>query len=170
MVTDSKSHLPLSAKITVVDYDDDNSFVFSDDNGIFRRMLPSGSYTLQISAEGYYDKYIEVSVTDRFLTELFVELDEIEQTDDDMQVKIFPNPVKEDENIFVEFSRQTTTPIVVSLYSVLGVKLKTLRINANGVSSFSIETKHLNAGMYILTIQSDDNKVLFKKRIVIIEK
>ena len=109
-------------------------------------------------------------MTDRFLTELFVELDEIEQTDDYMQVKIFPNPVKEDENIFVEFSRQTTTPIVVSLYNVLGVKLKTLRINANGVSSFSIETKHPNAGMYILTIQSDDNKVLFKKRIVIIEK
>ena len=170
MVTDSKSHSPINAKITVVDYDDDYSFVYSDDKGIFRRMLPLGSYTLKVSAEGYYDKNVEVSISDRSLTELFIELDEIEQNDDDLQVKIFPNPVKEDENIIVEFSRHISTPLVFSIYNVLGAKLRTLRINADGISSFRLDTNYLRAGMYILSIQSDDNKVLLIKRFVIIEK
>ena len=170
VVTDSKSHSPINAKITVVDYDDDYSFVYSDDKGIFRRMLPLGSYTLKVSAEGYYDKNVEVSISDRSLTELFIELDEIEQNDDDLQVKIFPNPVKEDENIIVEFSRHISTPLVFSIYNVLGAKLRTLRINADGISSFRLDTNYLRAGMYILSIQSDDNKVLLIKRFVIIEK
>ena len=101
---------------------------------------------------------------------MFIELDEIEQSDDNSQVKIFPNPVKEDENIIVEFSGQISSPLVVSIYNVLGVKLKTLRINTNGASSFRIDTKYLSAGMYILSIQLDDNKPLLIKRFVIIEK
>ena len=54
VVTDSITGLPVSAKVTVLGHDFDNSEVYTDpDVGDYHRMIESGVYNLQFTATGY---------------------------------------------------------------------------------------------------------------------
>ncbi|HQP04802.1 MAG TPA: M14 family zinc carboxypeptidase [Bacteroidales bacterium] len=75
IVTDSITHEPLAAKVTVLYHDRDNSFVFSHlPAGNYHRPIKDGTYTLSFSAEGYRTKNIVVTCSDNQSVSLNAEL------------------------------------------------------------------------------------------------
>lgn len=70
------SSKPVKAKIEVLNYDIDNSWVYSDSlNGYYARYLKEGEYNLKISAEGYAPNYYTLSTSDGKKTELNIILE-----------------------------------------------------------------------------------------------
>ena len=77
VVTNEITGDAIRAKVTVLDHDKDNSYVFSTiPAGNYHRPIKSGSYDLRFSAFGFYSKtFYDVSVSDGATTILNVELE-----------------------------------------------------------------------------------------------
>jgi hypothetical protein len=75
VITDTSGN-PIKTKITVVNYDADNSEVYSDSTGFYLRMLSPGNYTLKFEAPDYYTQTINNVVVNSYnsLTTLNIEL------------------------------------------------------------------------------------------------
>jgi hypothetical protein len=76
IVTDASTGLPIFAQIKIIGHDIDNSEVYTDpDVGDYHRMIHSGTYNVQFSADGYFsDTIFSVSVTNNNATEVDVAL------------------------------------------------------------------------------------------------
>ena len=108
VVTNSSGE-PLEAKIEVVEHDvaADNSFVYTDpDVGDYHRPISAGTYSLQVSAEGYETLILEdIVVTDGNLTLADVELVESVSVDISGTVVDFAsNSAIDEAHIFVSGS------------------------------------------------------------------
>ncbi len=75
VITDTLGN-PVKAKITILNHDADNSFVYSDSTGFYLRMLAPGTYSFKFEAPDYYSQTINNIVVNNYnsLTTLNVEL------------------------------------------------------------------------------------------------
>ena len=75
VITDTLGN-PIKAKITILNHDADNSFVYSDSTGFYLRMLSPGIYSFKFEAPDYYAQTINNVVVSTYnsLTTLNVEL------------------------------------------------------------------------------------------------
>jgi hypothetical protein len=76
-------------------------------------------------------------------------------------VLMYPNPTKEFLTIFLAFSKLNN----VEIYNSIGNKVKTYQFNNSSFESINIS--NLSSGIYFVKIQSELNKVVFKKMIKI---
>jgi len=75
-VTDSLTHFPVRATISIPGYDLDSSLVYTEpDSGFFVRIINAGQYDIEVKAEGYETKIIYgVDVINRQQTRLDIKL------------------------------------------------------------------------------------------------
>ncbi|MBE0538426.1 MAG: carboxypeptidase regulatory-like domain-containing protein [Ignavibacterium sp.] len=75
IITDTLGN-PVKAKVTVLNHDADNSFVYSDSTGFYLRMLSPGNYSLKFEAPDYYSQTINNVIVSSYnsLTTLDVQL------------------------------------------------------------------------------------------------
>ncbi|MDO9256830.1 MAG: M14 family zinc carboxypeptidase [Bacteroidales bacterium] len=99
LVTDSVSGEPLYAKIDILGFDIDSSYVYTDAKvGDYHRLLKGGTYNVTYSASGYLPKTIAVQVTDKQTTVVNVKLSENTLSTNAIAmdipgIRIYPNPV-----------------------------------------------------------------------------
>ncbi len=80
-------------------------------------------------------------------------------------ISVRPNPVT--DNLSVLIVRNISVNAAIEIYSVSGQKIYSLlNQTVSGTKTFSIPTKHLNAGIYFVAIFIDNKKVTTKKIIV----
>ncbi|QLH54100.1 MAG: hypothetical protein CH6_2737 [Candidatus Kapaibacterium sp.] len=71
------------------------------------------------------------------------------------EIKIFPNPVEKNQILFVEFSEKYELPIILEIFDILGNKLltKKLDLSSGRIVSFD-DVGNLPSGMYVLRVHS----------------
>ena len=80
-------------------------------------------------------------------------------------ISVRPNPVT--DNLSILIVRNISVNAAIEIYSVSGQKIYSLlNQTVSGTKTFSIPTKHLNAGIYFVAIFIDNKKVTTKKIIV----
>lgn len=84
------------------------------------------------------------------------------------EAKIYPNPIT-NGNITVELSQASEQDILISLYSIDGMKVKEDRLSSPGKNKFktSISVGDIAAGFYILQIQNGDR--VFQERLEVLK-
>lgn len=157
IVTDTVGN-PLQAKITILNYDVDSSFVRTQDGGVFYRYLKGGMYDVEIYSTGYKTKTInDVIVADFEASKLEVELEVAE----DVTVKnkllfdfeIYPNPTKGFTTITSQ--QLNNKPTVIYIYSLDGKMLwKKDAILFDNL--FEVDLTFLNSGIYLFLVENED--------------
>lgn len=124
--------------------------------------LDAGTYSVKVSADGYYSKTITgVVLVNGQLTELDVELSNWPTSIDEVgvgELSVYPNPASDEI--------QLTAASNISSYSIIsasGAVAKSGEINA--AFNYAINVSDLPAGIYVLQAKSDDS-VLTKRFIV----
>ncbi len=156
-VTDSETGSPLKSKVEVINYDYDNSMVFSDARtGFYVRLLKSGMYDLRFSSEGYIDEVIPgVEVIDFQKINIDVEL--TVQTDiPKNQLWIFPNPAT--DKIWLEFYLTSSLRVSVEIYDAMGTKMfsseEEMRIAGKHIIPLNIQM--LPKGVFVIAVKGDN--------------
>jgi hypothetical protein len=163
IVTD-KSDNPIKAKITIKNYDTNNSYVVADDDGVFYRFLPQGIYSITASADGYAPKTVSVTVENYKQTDVSIQLDTISSVDSRNIVSsiLYPNPVEsivtfENDYYFlngdIEFRITALDGRIVWKYYCK---------DRNKQSVFNLS--FLPTGIYIFTAQNSNN--VFTQKII----
>jgi hypothetical protein len=145
IVTDSVTSKPVEAKIEIQGYDKDESYLYSHaESGKFFRYLPEGSYSLQISAEGYPPKLIKAEVSKNMRTDLIVELSKQQ-----LGILIKRDPGSND--LVIELTDDGSEVFTADLYDLSGRKVtEKIFIGSTGtLNSGKIQ------GIYILKVKSD---------------
>jgi len=166
IVSDSVTGHPVKAKIKVVgkEYMNDSTGVFSDSTtGLYVRLISTGTYTLNIKANGYYPKTISnVSAVYDSTTILNIQLRPIQTSitpENNTPVSYslnqnYPNPFNPET--IIGFSIPSNEKVNIKLYDITGKTVAvllnksmaagshTLRLNANALN--------LNSGVYFYKI------------------
>jgi choice-of-anchor B domain-containing protein len=79
-------------------------------------------------------------------------------------IRIFPNPIRKNEEIIVQFDRKVNTAARIGMYDATG-KTVFLTETSVGQESFNISSKGLFRGIYFIRIIQD--RILFTERILI---
>ena len=67
--------------------------------------------------------------------------------------KVYPNPVKQELNL--DYSTPNDEQIEVNLTNITGQRIKNLKLNAvKGANSFKVSVEDLQAGFYLLKLQT----------------
>jgi len=156
LVTDHENGKPLEAKIWVMDHDNDSSWVVSDPaDGRFYRYLRGGVYDLVVTSEGYIsDTAREVTVTDYYRTDLWVQLDTagLRGITDPVagSLLIYPNPAGSYVSIHTPqpFSRSSS----VALYDLAGRAIYRSAL-PEGDITFSIPLDGWTNGVYVVEVR-----------------
>jgi choice-of-anchor B domain-containing protein len=80
-------------------------------------------------------------------------------------IRIFPNPIRKNEEIIVQFDRKVNTAARIGMYDATG-KTVFLTETSVGQESFNISSKGLFRGIYFIRIIQD--RILFTERILIL--
>lgn len=114
-------------------------FLKKEDGTVFRFHFLSfeGSSTGNFSL-GYED------VTDQM---------DVENFDQNNSFSIYPNPAR-DRNINLLFEDNRGKKALVEVYDLVGRKLKSIQLDANGFSNHSLNLENLSAGTYLVKFQS----------------
>ncbi len=78
----------------------------------------------------------------------------------DNSIAIYPNPNKGSFNI--QFTSQSNNDIKINIHDIRGREVYSKEYNNNGFFNEAIQLNQTQAGIYIVTIQDGDNKVLRK--------
>lgn len=85
---------------------------------------------------------------------------EINDYYNETKVSIYPNPVKQGENIKVKLlDQQYAETIFISIYSLNGVLVNQEEVTVNGNNEITIKTTTLTSGNYIIRLQSKNGSV-----------
>ncbi len=74
----------------------------------------------------------------------------------ELNVVVYPNPVK--ENLNIRFNTAITTDGSIEIYGIMGNLVYTSVIN-KGTSELQLNVKGINPGLYFYTIRVDNNKI-----------
>lgn len=154
VVTDSLTGEPLEVEVFVEDHDKVYSKIYSNlPAGDFHRVIKGGTYTLKFSAEGYRDKYVDVTIEDGGRTDIAVAMaltgSSVEESEED-SVKVYPNPVEDVLNIAINDSESVRW--IIS--DVTGRSIMTGESERYS-KTLSVDVSSLNSGMYILEVTTD---------------
>jgi hypothetical protein len=94
------------------------------------------------------------SATDKMHIVICTGVEDLQSTN---SFNVYPNPVSEEFNIDVSLSVAKYT---VSLYSQVGMLVKKWIVSGSGKQNFS--TEGITSGVYLLDINSDDNRNIFR--------
>lgn len=164
IVTDSITHEPIKAKVSLLQHDIDNSFVYSSlPIGNYHRPVKAGTYSLLFEADGYCSKTIDnQSIQDKESIRIDVQLSPCPSSVwkfSKPNIKIYPNPIK--DHLFILFEN-TNESTFIEIYSVDGKKIYTSEI----FESSKLDLKHLANGFYYLNIKQQQHSVVYKIIIV----
>jgi hypothetical protein len=152
VVLDSETLEPISATVSVVNHDVDNSFVTTlPRSGKFYRPIEPGKYTIAVNAEGYIATVIEdVEITEMQSAELKVLLNKKENDGSSMQ-SIFPNPCQ--EYFYLE-----SKDVQMYKYEILDLKGRQLASKEINAKKCAVDVKELVSGVYFVKLYTTDNK------------
>lgn len=158
-VKDAATEEPLEATIRIVSHDDDHSFVESQlPFGNFHRPIKSGTYVVEIIANGYCSKQETVTVYDNEKTVLDVSLDRIDDSianDLFAEIKIISNKngclLVDMKNFVKNFE-----------WKLLDVNGKIVRESKSFCNDSSIKITGLKSGIYFFDVYSSNEKMLRK--------
>ena len=172
-VYDKETGEPLQAKISIPDYDSNNSEIVTHPYfGYYNRPLYDGTYTISFSAENYTTKTVDnIEVNNYETTYLDVGLEKTDSvfvTETSTQkepLKVYPNPVKNNSKVILEI--QEAGNIRLELYDLHGRLVSRIYNNhlQPGEHYFSLPPfiDDLKMGVYILTMHKDGRKANSKK-------
>jgi murein tripeptide amidase MpaA len=156
-VTDQDGNL-LRAKITLKGHDVDSSEVYSDaTTGMYYRMIPGGSYTIEASASGYSSAEYEVTaISDSKVEQNFV-LQKyptgFENKTYHTSVVRYQNPITNLLNIDLELIQ--ATKMRIELYDIAGRKVKSKYLDGVlGANKIAFDVSELKPGTYFCKIHS----------------
>ena len=164
IVTDSITGLPIEATVFVNNHDRDNSQVHSLlPHGNYHRPIKGGNYSVTYSAEGYFPKTVNMSVTDGQCTVQDVQLVPtyvgIEEHEGPAFV-IYPNPTH--GFLYVTSMVRPPKQFQFQMFDVKGRLLHQTNVEA-GTSTLDISD--LPAGTYAIRIM-DNHQVIYHTKIV----
>jgi len=169
-VTDKSTGKPVAAMIFINGHDMDSSMVFSDSiSGSFVRLIAPGTWTLEISAKGYYSTSVEVEVIDGKPTDLDVELVPVANAVDTIAtpvIIIYPDPANEFVKMVLPQSQigqirvqiLSSSGKIVSDYNDVGYEKTPLVLN----------TSEMASGVYIVKITNISSGAVDIGRFVIV--
>ncbi len=168
-VTNSETGEPVNAKVTLINHDLDNSFVFAgEDLGDFYRPVFAGTYDLKFSANGYHDKIIESKSISNYETIfLNVSMEKNTGIDENKLNSLFvlsPNPAS--GFLTITYSGKEQLNCSVSLISVSGEEVYCGDDKFSENTSLIIELAKFSSGVYFVRITNDGvsiNKKIIKK-------
>lgn len=170
VVTDSLLNTPIKAKIEILNYDTDNSYIYSDkETGNYHRLINNGIYSLRITADGYMTKTIENFNYNNDKTILNIKLlkqkDYIDILNNQLEeLQIVINPVRNNLKFYFKNSENENINIRIINSNGLLVKKSELPLSNNKI--YEIEINSLNNGTYI--INASNSRVNSSKHFVII--
>ncbi len=160
IVTDSLTGEPIKAKVTLVQHDFDNSFVFSSlPIGNYHRPVIAGLYSLLFEADGYCSKLIEnQNIQNKETIRIDVQMNpcpaSISESSNEF-VRFFPNP--SDDYLFVQLKNQNhKTMIEISSLDGKIVLKEYLFLNSR------LDISHLAKGFYNLRAHQQNNSTILK--------
>jgi hypothetical protein len=167
MVIDSVTGDPLYAKISIQGHDRNNSFVYTGkDVGDFHRLVLPGMYNLEISADGYATKIVDV-IVDESIKRADLE---IKMVKDDTGVArlseenhiLYPNPVKEQLTIHLPGNDGSSARVKIL---DLNGRVFHEKIYPGYLNPVVINTSYFNEGIYILKMVK--GKSTFTRKIIV---
>lgn len=164
VIRDSLSGAPIRAQVSIANYDQDSSVVYSNlPAGNYHRYLYTGTYDLTFSAAGYYSKTIaNISVMNRQTTWLDVILTPVEGSvphpDQILNLRIFPNPLT-GGNV----SLSSEKPL--GNIELLDTSGRVLLVQKTDKQQLLLNLSIYRKGLYLLKVQNE-NGIGFKKLIL----
>ncbi|TVQ78003.1 MAG: T9SS C-terminal target domain-containing protein, partial [Flavobacteriales bacterium] len=89
----------------------------------------------------------------------------IEKFGQEMQPKLFPNPVKEDGRIAISFNKVLDKTLRLEVFNMNGSMIQTSTLEM-GSNEYSIELNSAAAGMYFLRFVDQNGKIVFGEKII----
>ena len=157
-VSDSKSGLPLEARIEIPGHDEPYSVVHSSPvHGDFYRLLEEGNYDVVISSGGYIpDTITMVQVENYQAGVLDVKLDPIMKSAGpakrERALLLYPNPASDKCLIYPEID--PGSPVQLNVYTINGVKIMEQSLFYDG-QGIEIQTGAWAEGLYLVRCLSD---------------
>ncbi|HEX2974650.1 MAG TPA: T9SS type A sorting domain-containing protein, partial [Bacteroidales bacterium] len=148
VITDSATGKPIRGRVRLLNYDFDNSFVFSrPDDGSYYRLLKPGNYNVLFNSTGYQYKLVPVSVADNALTSVDVKLST------DFTLALYPNPFTDHFFLNIPYSGYTLYVFVIDM---LGRKVKVVSKFIRNSGQQQIDIGGLSSGYYIIHVVYND--------------
>ena len=156
-VKDADTQEPLKASIKILNHDRDYSIVESQlPDGCFYRPIKAGTYTIEVSAEGYVSKREDVAVTDNEKTIVEIQLnkyDDALEEYDDVDFKIDASG----ETVYI--NNKFLKTIHTELINIHGQIVKKYCFNEENIG---LSLSELNKGIYFLNIIIEDKQMVQK--------
>lgn len=156
-VKDADTQEPLKASIKILNHDRDYSIVESQfPDGCFYRPIKAGTYTIEVSAEGYVSKREDIVVTDNEKTIVEIQLerhDDALEEYDDVDFKIDASG----EIVYIDNKLLKT--IRFELINIHGQIVKKDCFNEENME---LNLSQLNGGVYFLNIIIGDKQMVQK--------
>ncbi len=170
IITDAQTGDPIKAKVEIVGYDDDVSFVYSSlPIGNYHRLIKTGTYDVTYSKDGYISQTISVNTTDYQTTVQDVALvpDSLDVSELPLKdlIEIIPNPTV-DNKLTIRFGT-TISNIRLNVFDVLGKNI--LNVEKHQIlsgNSLVIDMSNFEKGLYYLTMVTKQGKSITKKVIL----
>ncbi|NJK86834.1 MAG: T9SS type A sorting domain-containing protein [Bacteroidales bacterium] len=157
-VTDAFTGETIKAAISVTGYDSDYSSVYSDENGMFYRMILPGLHNLEINASGYKTTYFPANVPSKGRTFVNAQLEPDDKTDGlaDIYINSFTG------DVFIPLSDSFVGMVRIEVYDVSGRLMfnSWLDMNYSGILEFN--PGYLHPGVYIVQIINNTLKKRYK--------
>jgi len=163
-VTDKDTGDPLKATISISSHDVTGSKVTSDSlNGMYYRLIASGSWSAQVSATGYYTASISsITVTSGSQLQINVPLSKIPADKlllDSTDITVGPNPVI--DILTISLNRPSSSPVAVEVYGLSGQKCLQHSF-ANGLSDLQLNLSNLPRGLYFVKVKYGSRQTVRK--------
>jgi hypothetical protein len=171
-VTDESNGKPIRAMIFINGHDKDSSQVFSDTlSGNFTRLIAPGTWTLQVTAKGYYSATISnVSVIDGSPVTLDIKMIPILNAIDTTAtpvIRIYPDPAS--EYIRIILPERQIGKVNVRIFNSFGMKMADYQDYAHKGIPFNFDVRNLASGWYSLMIINESSGVVDRSAFVVIK-
>lgn len=160
IVTDAETGLPIKATIELLNYDKDNSYIYSDStNGTYYRYLAAGNYSIEFSAKGYETYSAAVTILDDQASLLNVKLtkDRTIETSD-----IYPNPFTNELNLQVDPTLPPESKFEIEVYDVTGKMVYQTFATPKSNNRLKIAIPGLHKGLFIIKVKWAKGSRVFK--------
>lgn len=154
---------PVKAKITVLNHDNNNSFVYSNNNGNYYRLLFQGTYQVKFEADGYLPHTVDninINNNNTTILNITLQLGNSIKSNNTNKISLYPNPTNGTINIKYTNNNTYTTKIYV--YNITG---KIVYYNNNISTINYIDLNFLPKGCYYVKFY-ETHKITTQKIII----
>ncbi len=177
--TSQKKNIKVTLTNLPADYDlrlykpNGNLYATSQNSGLTNESITynnasTGTYTLAVYSHSTgYSNFSCYTVTASISSSSFKgNMDDESDGQLTTSLLIYPNPAR--DNLNLTYTSETDAPVVIHLYDVTGRVVSTMNCEAvKGANQYSLSVKDLSKGFYMLSLESDGNRMVER---LIIEK